>query len=59
MTDATCSAPPIPYRIATTRPERPPVGMPVFISDCATPLAGETLLSLLLRRMGDRDLRDQ
>ena len=28
-----------------------PFAAPVFISDCATPLAGETVLSLLWRRL--------
>ena len=28
-----------------------PLGAPVFLQDCATPLGGETLLSLLMKRM--------
>lgn len=34
-------------------------GAPVLISDCITPLAGETVLSLLMKRMMQRDLGDQ
>ena len=32
-------------------PAPQPFAPPVFIHDCATPLAGETLLSLLMKRM--------
>ena len=36
-----------------------PFGAPVFISDCMNPLAGETLLSLLWKRMDpEADLKD-
>ncbi|MEL6682931.1 MAG: hypothetical protein AAFQ09_09835 [Pseudomonadota bacterium] len=31
-----------------------PFSAPVFVSDCVTPLAGETVLGLLLRHMADR-----
>lgn len=33
------------------RPEPRRCTAPVFVYDCATPLGGETLLSLLMRRM--------
>lgn len=37
-------------------PKPQPFGAPVLISDCATPLAGETVLALLMKRMmGDED----
>ncbi|KIN65468.1 hypothetical protein Z945_511 [Sulfitobacter noctilucae] len=32
-------------------PKPQPFGGPVFIHDCVTPLAGETVLSLLMKRM--------
>lgn len=32
-----------------------PVAAPVFLNDCVTPLAGETLLSLLMKRMMPED----
>ena len=32
-----------------------PVGTPVFITDAVTPLGGETLLSLLMKRMAADD----
>ena len=32
-------------------PKPVPVGAPVLISDCITPLVGETVLSLLMKRM--------
>ncbi|MGB3243703.1 MAG: hypothetical protein WBB25_04175 [Sulfitobacter sp.] len=32
-------------------PEPQPFGAPVFITDCITPLGGETVLSLLLKKM--------
>jgi len=36
-----------------------PFGAPVFISDCMNPLAGETLLRLLWKRMDpEADLKD-
>jgi len=36
-----------------------PFGAPVFISDCVNPLAGETLLRLLWKRMDpESDLKD-
>ncbi len=34
-----------------TLPKPVPFGAPVLISDCVNPLAGETLLSLLWKRM--------
>jgi hypothetical protein len=37
-------------------PKPQPFGAPVLISDCITPLCGETVLSLLLKRMARRDL---
>ncbi len=36
-------------------PHPVPFGAPVLISDCASPLAGETLLSLLWKRMDGAD----
>jgi hypothetical protein len=36
-------------------PAPDPLGAPVFIHDCVTPLGGETLLSLLMKRMEGRD----
>ena len=55
MTDATQ----IGWRIAPAQKEAEPVRLPapqplaapVFIYDCVTPLGGETLLSLLMKRM--------
>ena len=32
-------------------PKPQPFGAPVLITDCVTPLGGETLLSLLMKRM--------
>ncbi|MBB4172963.1 hypothetical protein [Sulfitobacter noctilucicola] len=32
-------------------PKPQPLGAPVLISDCVTPVAGETFLSLLMKRM--------
>ncbi len=41
---------------AVPLPAPVPFGAPVLISDCVNPLAGETLLSLLWKRMaGDDD----
>jgi hypothetical protein len=34
-----------------TLPKPQPFGTPVFITDAVTPLAGETVLSLLMKRM--------
>lgn len=62
MTDATSSALP---RLGRTKPQAPPLpkpqpfGAPVLISDCVTPLCGETVLSLLLKRMMQSDLDGQ
>lgn len=36
-------------------PKPQPFAAPVFIHDCVTPLAGETLLSLLMKRMQEND----
>lgn len=36
-------------------PAPQPLGAPVLIYDCVTPLGGETLLSLLLKRMMKED----
>ena len=49
MTDATATH--VPQDRADTLPAPPPVlpATPVLISDAMTPLAGETLLSLMLR----------
>ncbi|PJI86296.1 hypothetical protein BC777_2664 [Yoonia maricola] len=45
-------------RASLPLPAPVPFGAPVLISDCVNPLAGETLLSLLWKRMdgsGDAD----
>lgn len=36
-------------------PAPQPLAAPVFIYDCVTPLGGETLLSLLMRKMMAED----
>ena len=36
-------------------PAPQPFGLPVLIGDCATPLAGETVLSLIHKRIADDD----
>ena len=37
-----------------------PLGLPVFVHDCVTPLGGETVLSLLMKRMiAEKDAPDQ
>lgn len=61
MTDASYITLP---RVARTRaapsvplPKPQPFGAPVLITDCVTPLGGETLLSLLMKRMMQADLR--
>ncbi len=42
-------------RVASVPSPAPqPVGPPVLISDCTSPLAGETLLSLLWKRCNDK-----
>ncbi|OAN78547.1 hypothetical protein A8B82_09245 [Sulfitobacter sp. EhC04] len=38
-----------------TAPGRKPVGSAVFITDAITPVAGETLLALLLKRMSEEN----
>ena len=60
MTDATdlSMIPRVRREAAETVPLPAPVpfGAPVLISDCINPLAGETLLSLLWKRMeGDSE----
>ncbi|WP_090210493.1 hypothetical protein [Yoonia litorea] len=59
MTDATdiSLVPHVRREPAETVPlPRPvPFGAPVLISDCVNPLAGETLLSLLWKRMAASD----
>ncbi|MDF1726525.1 MAG: hypothetical protein P1U53_02135 [Sulfitobacter sp.] len=41
---------------ARTAPAPQPIAPPVFIYDCVTPIGGETLLSLLMKRaMKDDD----
>lgn len=37
-------------------PKPEPFGLPVLIGDCATPLVGETVLSLLMKRLARNDL---
>ncbi|NNK15663.1 MAG: hypothetical protein HKP51_02025 [Sulfitobacter sp.] len=57
MTDASYlgSAYAVPRARAKAEPLRQPapqpLAAPVFIHDCVTPVAGETLLSLLMKRM--------
>ncbi|QUJ75923.1 hypothetical protein KDD17_13430 [Sulfitobacter albidus] len=54
MTDATASHIPKVARADTPSvplPKPVPFGAPVLITDCVTPLAGETVLSLLMKRM--------
>ena len=59
MTDATdlSMIPHVRREAAETQPLPHPVpfGAPVLISDCVNPLAGETLLSLLWKRMDASD----
>ncbi len=51
-----------PEKEQVTLPAPVPFDAPVLIGDCATPLSGETVLSLLFRRLsnekGDREIRD-
>lgn len=59
MTDATDFAS-VPLVSRDKTPALPlpapvPFGAPVLISDCVNPLAGETLLSLLWKRMDQPD----
>lgn len=58
MTDATQigwrTAPPQSQAKAVHLPPPDPVVAPVFIYDCVTPWGGETLLSLLMKRMMQR-----
>ena len=59
MTDATDLSMIPQVRRDTTEtvplPHPVPFGAPVLISDCVNPLAGETLLSLLWKRMDASD----
>ena len=51
---------PFPAKSRTAQVELPapqPFGVPVLIGDCATPLAGETVLSLIAKRL-DRQKED-
>ncbi|MEJ8561711.1 hypothetical protein QTO30_11095 [Yoonia sp. GPGPB17] len=61
MTDATdfASIPPVAMQAPPSIPLPTPLafGAPVLISDCVNPLAGETLLSLLWKRM-DQPIND-
>lgn len=41
----------VPVRL----PKPQPLGVPVFVHDCVTPLGGETVLSLLMKRMMSED----
>lgn len=56
MTDASFSqwVPPKAQAESLPLPKPVPFSAPVLIGDCATPLAGETVLSLLWKRL-DRD----
>lgn len=47
---------PRPKQVMLPKPQ--PFGPPVLITDCVTPLGGETLLSLLMKRMMQADDRD-
>ena len=41
-------------------PAPQPIGVPVFVHDCVTPLGGETVLSLLMKRLAaEKDAPDQ
>ncbi|MGR3485556.1 MAG: hypothetical protein ACU0BF_09435 [Paracoccaceae bacterium] len=61
MTDATAQIGTVPKVRRQDRPEAvplppPALGLaPLLITDCATPVGGETLLSLLWTRLGPRD----
>jgi hypothetical protein len=56
MTDATISGPvSVPRTQTVVLPKPQPFGSPVLISDVATPLGGDTLLSLILKRMARDD----
>ncbi len=64
MTDATISGVPLVGRAPRTAareitlPKPQSFGAPVFMMDAVTPLAGETVLSLLWKKMA-RDAGDQ
>ena len=53
--DATPAAPEA-QRQEEVRPAPVPFDAPVLIGDAATPLAGETVLGLLMKRLAERDL---
>ena len=55
MTDATATWLPDRTDRQEAMPAPVPFAAPVLIGDCATPLAGETVLSLLWRRMERND----
>ena len=60
MTDATYFGQALPPRIdeapkEATLPPPQPLRAPVFIHDCVTPIGGETLLSLLMKKMMSED----
>jgi len=61
MTDATFIpgpfAKPRTEALPMARPKPQPLATPVFIHDCVTPLGGETVLSLLMKRLA-RDAQD-
>lgn len=44
-------APPRDELTPMVRPKPQPLATPVFIHDCVTPLGGETVLSLLMKRL--------
>ncbi|MEM6938522.1 MAG: hypothetical protein AAF943_13920 [Pseudomonadota bacterium] len=62
MSDATYTprliAPASDGPTSDVRPKPQPLAAPVFISDCVTPLGGETLLSLLMKRLA-RDAEEE
>lgn len=51
MVDATFSDIPRQRRERTELPKPQVFAAPVLISDCVTPLCGETVLSLMMKRM--------
>jgi len=55
MTDATYFPTAAPRSKSVDRCKPKPFAAPLFIGDAVTPLAGETVLSLLWKRMDDDD----
>ena len=46
---------PVPKAETVALPKPEPFDAPVLIGDCVTPLAGETVLSLLMRKLAATD----